>query len=139
MFTGLIEEVGSVLGMRANGKGAQLRIAAPRIATPNLASPAQLVVRKRRRVHAGVVGRVLGSALASHLRVQTDYRIRKTQFPLYPTAEPNTTQPSDISVTAAGRIFHAHPKKGTNIKACSKCDQSPYWSAINVCATGNVA
>lgn len=32
MFTGLIEEVGSVLGIRATDRGTQLRLAAPRIA-----------------------------------------------------------------------------------------------------------
>src|SRR5437660_12407855 len=32
MFTGLIEEVGSVLWIRASDRGTQLRIAAPRIA-----------------------------------------------------------------------------------------------------------
>src|ERR1700681_4092663 len=33
MFTGLVEEVGSVLWIRASDRGTQLQIAAPRIAT----------------------------------------------------------------------------------------------------------
>ncbi len=32
MFTGLIEEVGSVIAVRASDRGAQLQIAAPQIA-----------------------------------------------------------------------------------------------------------